>query len=234
MKVFAEQRILTMGIFAGIALAIVLKIFLGLLYSRMIKEADNMATTDNRLLKQCKVKFANCYEMNNGVSNISVFVDKFLCRLALGPVSFETLYHLSGQLMLLSVVLSGIGVCRSMVGGSTVGEILPFYIVSFAGLYLYFSVSAAADIKGRRRALKVNLVDYLENHLSPRIKVTRQDIERLYGKSSYTEMTEKRPRGVELMPIGNHEPEQEKLEAAAENAITEEELEALLKEFLIG
>lgn len=236
MKVFAEQKILTVGIFAGIALGIALKVFLGLLYGRMIKEADNMATTNNRLLKQCKVKFANCYEMNNGVPNISVFVDKFLCRLALGPVSFETLYHLSGQLVMLSVVFSGIGVCRSIIAGSTIGDILPFYIVSFAGLYLYFSVSAAADIKGRRRALKVNLVDYLENHLSPRINVTRQDVERLYGNSSYTEMAERKPRGVEFMPIGGPEPEpeQEKLEAAAENAITEEELEALLKEFLIG
>ncbi len=234
MKVFAEQKILTVGIFAGIALGIALKVFLGLLYGRMIKEADNMATTNNRLLKQCKVKFANCYEMNNGVPNISVFVDKFLCRLALGPVSFETLYHLSGQLVMLSVVFSGIGVCRSIIAGSTIGDILPFYIVSFAGLYLYFSVSAAADIKGRRRALKVNLVDYLENHLSPRINVTKQDVERLYGNSSYTEMAERKPRGVEFMPIGGPEPEQEKLEAAAENAITEEELEALLKEFLIG
>ena len=63
------------------------------------------------------------------------------------------------------------------------GEILPFYIVSFLGLYLYFSLSALVDIKGKRRVLKTNLIDYLENHLSGRIPVTEQDYERLYGAS---------------------------------------------------
>ncbi|MGN0402081.1 MAG: hypothetical protein ACI4HQ_07465 [Acetatifactor sp.] len=237
MKVFAEQKILSAGIFAGILLSITVKMLLGFLYDHMIKEADsNMASTNNRLLRQCKVKFSNCYELNNGVSNIPVFVDKFLCRMALGPFSFETLYHMSGQLMLLSVVLSGVGVCRSIVAGRTLGEILPFYIVSFAGLYLYFSVSSAADIKGKRRMLKVNLVDYLENHLSPRIHVTRKDMEMLYGNSEYAELAGKgrKQRGVQLMPIGSREQTGDMEKETVSTAVSEEELEALLKEFLTG
>lgn len=181
-QIFQEEPLISAGVVGFLMFSVLVRILLGALYANMIKEADNMAATNNKLLKQCKLKFANCYQLNNGVANIPIFVDKFLNRLALGPFSFDTLYHLSGQCMLLSVICSGIGVCRYIVEGKSFGELLPFYILSFIGLYLYFSVSTVVDIKGRKRVLKVNLVDYLENHLSARIDVTESDIEMLYGE----------------------------------------------------
>ena len=254
-RVFTEQAAMTICMFSCMVLGIFLKIFLGILYAHMIKEADNMASTDNKLLKQCKTKFSNCYELNNGISNVPVFVDKFLNRLSLGPFSFEMLYHLSGQLMLLSVVFSGVGICRSILAGHTLGAILPFYIVSLLGLYLYFSVSTIADVRGKKRVLKVNLVDYLENHLSPRIKVTRRDMEMLYGDAAFQEspgaIEGKEPertrraragrKQVEFMPNAAQSgkraeiiPKDDDYVPARDAAVTEEELEMLLKEFLTG
>ena len=143
---------------------------------------------------------------------VSWVVDKFLNRLAFGHLSFDAWYHLSGQCMLFSIVFAGVGICKGIMGGRMLGEILPFYIVSFLGMYLYFSLSAMVDIKGKRRILKTNLIDYLENHLSGRIPVTEQDYERLYGPGSPVEEiatrgkagTRQRTSGrrtVELMPI---------------------------------
>lgn len=277
--IFMEEKVVSALMAASLVLSIFLRIFLGLLYRNMIKETDNMASTNNKMLKQCKLKFANCYQLSNGVANIPIFVDKFLGRLTFGHMSFGLLYHLSGQAMLLSVVFSGVGISRCIVRGKTLGDILPFYIVSFVGLYLYFSVSTVVDIKGKRRMLKVNLVDYLENHLSPRINVTKQDIEMLYGEEidnvfgTTRRLNEREnPRGsrvgtggrkgkktVELMPInGKLTPEERRdllavadrftgvgkesssdTEGTADTGKTydstpvrEEELEALLREFL--
>ncbi len=214
--IFLEQKIVAVCMFGCFALSIFLKIFLGTLYRHMIKEADNMAITNNRLLKQCKTKFSNCYELNNGIHNIPIFVDKFINKLSLGHFSFDLLYHLSGQLMLLSVAAAGAGICQGIIAGHTMGEILPFYIVSLLGLYLYFSVSTVVDIKGKRRVLKVNLVDYLENHLSSRINTTKRDMEMLYGDGTSPERSaaeegqsgDRKGSGksgrktVELMPLG--------------------------------
>ena len=200
-QIFREEPWITAAILGFMVISLFIKVLLGFLYQNMIREADNMATTDNRLLKQCKLKFANCYQLNNGVSNIPVFVDKFLNRLTLGPFSFETLYHLSGQSMLLSVIFAGVGASRGIAGGKTLGDILPFYIVSFLGLYLYFSISSIVDVKTRKRVLKVNLVDYLENHLSARIGVTESDLEMLYGDE--IPGRGKNRRTVELMPFNN-------------------------------
>lgn len=269
--VFMEEKVMSVLMLVCMVLSIFLRVFLGLLYQNMIKETDNMASTNNKLLKQCKLKFANCYQLSNGVANIPVFVDKFLNRLSLGRISFNMMYHLSGQAMLLSVVFSGVGICRSIMNGSTLGDILPFYIVSSLGLYVYFSVSTVMDIKGRKRVLKINLVDYLENHLSPRIDVTRQDIEMLYGedifnsrvqgaarqlnsprsvrKNRLVENNSRNKRTVEVMPVGVRLSPEEKRDLFAvadsyshmkeepvnqqnSSPVAEEELEALLKEFL--
>lgn len=279
--IFMEEKVLTALMLSFLVLSIFTRIFLGLLYQKMIREADNMAATNNKMLKQCKLKFANCYQLSNGVANIPIFVDKFLNRLSFGHLSFSMMYHLSGQAMLLSVVLSGVGICRSFIRGRTLGDVLPFYIVSFLGLYLYFSVSTVVDIKGKKRVLKVNLVDYLENHLSPRIDVTRQDIEMLYGEEIFDNApgvtkrlsnsrsaqrgrisspgSRRGKKTVELMPInGKLTPEEKRdlLEVAEhfagrgeepdhnrqrqeteedrinQSPASEEELEALLREFL--
>ncbi len=222
-----------------------MQFLLGILYQKMIQEVENMATTNHKILKQCKLKFANCYQLNNGVPNISVFVDKFLSRLALGPISFEGIYHLSGQTMLLSVVSAGAGICKSIMNGRRTGEILPFYIVSFLGLYLYFSISTMLDVKGRKRNLKVSLVDYLENHLSSRINVTEEDMEMLYGRRLYEPGRGRRgmniksgmKRTVEFTPISNKAvllQEETSLveDSEQERMAMERELEELLQEFL--
>ena len=250
--IFKEEKVITAGILVFLCLSVLVRLMLAWMYHTMIRETDNMATTGNRLLKQCKVKFANCYQLNGGVSNIPVFVDKFLNRLSFGHLSFDAWYHLSGQCMLFSVIFAGMGICKGILDGRMLGEILPFYIASFLGLYLYFSLSALVDIKGKRRVLKTNLIDYLENHLSGRIPVTEQDYERLYGASKLPGR-----RTVELMPIRGRtaQPQEMVRETGREvfstehempgkmedrgmaqqdetSRVTEEELQALLQESL--
>ena len=248
-SIFVEEKIATIGMLTCFFVSILLRLSLAALYQRMIRETDNMATTNNKLLKQCKLKFSNCYQLNNGVSNVQVFVEKFLNKLAIGPFSFRLLYHLSGQFMLLSVVFSGVGVCRRIVAGSMFGEILPFYICTMLGLYLYFSLSTLLDIRGKRKVLKINLIDYLENHLSCRMQVTREDMQMLYGTQAARISTQESvpqigkhtgragaaeaPRSVEVMPIaGWLANRSDRTCAPALDPEESEELELLLKEIL--
>lgn len=215
-SIFREEKLITAVMLLTLLFSVVSRIIIGILYQNMIKETDNMSTTANKLLKQCKLKFANCYQMNKGVSNVPIFVDKFLNRITLGPFTLQTIYHLSGQLMLLSVFFSGLGICKSIIGGRTLGQILPFYIVSFFGLYFYFSVSAVVDVKGRERILKVNLIDYLENHMVNRLQSVKADEKRIQPDEAASEKDEK-----------------DTAQAAFFTKSEEKELEELLKEFLV-
>lgn len=247
--IFEQERVVTYGMIISFVLSLGIRFFLGSLYGHMIRETDNMTTTNNRILKQCKLKFTHCYQLNNGVANIPVFVEKFLTRLSLGPISFSLLYHLSGQLLLLSVIFSGVGVCRSIAAGCMFGQIIPFYICSLIEIYLYFVLNALVDIKQKRESLKINLIDYLENHLANRMQVTREDICMLYGEARPKNRLQ---RGLELLPIAGwladrndedwkdaqeYETETGETEETSGSAITldteeAEALEELLKEFL--
>lgn len=255
--IFEQEKAASTAMLACMICSILIRVGLGLMYLHLIHEADNMASTRSRQLKQCKLKFANCYQLNHGMPNVPVFVDKFISRMNLGPMSPHMLENLSGQLMLLAVVSAGIGVCRRIIAGSTLGQILPFYIFSLLGLYLFFSISAIVDLKGKRRILKINLVDYLENHLSSRMEVTREDMEMLYGPEE-AGREKRRGRsgrravrtGVDVIPVGSRgtesarsiqEPERDPepfQRAAGESAegqftaVHEQELEQLLREFL--
>lgn len=180
-EVFLENKLLSGAFFLLLLLSILCQVMAGVIYRRMIKETENMSSTGNKLLKQCKLKFANCYQLNEGVSNIPVFVDKFMAKMSFMGISLTSIKHLSGQLMLLSVAVAGGGACREIMHGETVGKVLPYYIVSFLGLYVFFSISGLVDIQGKRERLKINLVDYLENHMVNKLRQSAIDWAEITG-----------------------------------------------------
>lgn len=218
---FLQHRIMICIVLLFLVLSILCQIMIGVLYQKMIRETDNMAVTENKLLKQCKLKFSNCYELNEGIVNIPVFVEKFMNRISLGGISLSSMTHVSGQCMLLSVFLAGIGACRGIIGGETIGELLPFYIISFFGLYVYFSVASIVDVKGKRNIVKTNMVDYLENHMVKHLILVKEE-----------EMQQHILKKEDKM-----EPDSEENVSKSEQKLfskrEEEELEALLKEFFV-
>lgn len=180
--VFLEHRRLSIAFLTLLLLSIICQMVIGVIYRKMIKETDNMSATANKRLKQCKLKFMNCYQLNGGVANISVFVDKFLTKITFLGISLTGVQHLAGQFVLLSVAVAGIGACQEIIRGETLGRVLPYYIVSFLGLYVYFSISGLVDAQGKKERLKINLVDYLENHMVNKLRQSAIDWEGLTGE----------------------------------------------------
>lgn len=107
--------------------------------------------------------------------------------------------------------------------------VLPYYIVSFLGLYLHFAVSAVMDIRGRRRVLKINLVDFLENHMSMQLAEAELTEEAEEAQDIRTiQKTEGRVKPKTTAVAREEEPEPQE----AFSSMNEKELEELLKEFL--
>lgn len=178
-SLFTEHKVLASVILLLFIFSLLCQIITGFLYQNMIKETYNMSSTKNKLLKTCKLKFTNRYELHEKVVNIPVFVDKFLNGIRFGPLSAKSVEHLSGQFLLLSIFITGAGACRGIIAGETIGEILAYYLSAFVMLYAYFSISAAVDLKGKKEVLKTNLIDYLENNISVRIPQSKKEQERL-------------------------------------------------------
>ena len=238
MTSFMENKELVAMTIILLLLSILCKFITGIFLNSLIKEAENMSATENKVLKQCKIKFRNCYKLNDGVPNIPV-----------GKFSMDGLSHFAGQLMMLSVFFAGAGACKGIIDGKTLGEILPFYLMSFLGLYLYFSVSGMVDLNGKRAALKTSLTDYLENHMAVRLSVLDETESLINGDTPLpkAEKGKKQPvlktaavveasapvkkERVKGMPLQEKSLAEERLEEQVFTKNQEKELEELLKEF---
>ena len=168
--ILMKHKFLLMMIFLFLLLSIICQIITGVIFRNLIREANNMSATENKLLRQCKLKYSNCYKLNGRMVNTAVFVDRFIQKMRCGHLPLRGMSHVSGQLMMLSVLVTGITICLCLASGDTLFQIIPYYLISILGLYLYFSVSGAVDIQGQKTILKTDLTDYLENHLRPRLE----------------------------------------------------------------
>jgi hypothetical protein len=173
--ILMKHKLLLIIMLLLLFLSIICQCAAGVIIRRLIKETENMAATENRMLKQCRLKYAGCFKLNGKITNTDVFVDKFLQKLEYAHLPFLRLPQISSQLMLLSVLVTGITICLCLASGDTLFQIIPYYFISILGLYLFFSVSGMVDIQGQKIILKTNLVDYLENHMMPRLEQEKEE-----------------------------------------------------------
>lgn len=208
-----------------LSLSIICQISMGVLCHKLIRETENMSTTSNKSLQQLKLKFSSCCKLHEGISNVPVFVDKYMNKIKVNGISLATLKHLSGQLVLLSVLISGIGACKGIVLGESVIYVIPYYIISFLGLYCYFAISSLVDISGKTKILRTNLIDYLENHLANRLEQTSLDLKLVEGTDA-----DKEEKAMPEISADADKPDRQ--EGSVLSHTEAKELETLLKEFL--
>ena len=84
------------------------------------------------------------------------------------------------------------------------------------------------DIQGKKKILKTNLVDYLENHLVPRLEVERENL--LRGEKAQDREDEMSPERTMGWKEGLRVKEDME-KAVPASADYQDELEDLLKEF---
>ncbi|MDE7020209.1 MAG: hypothetical protein K2P23_04810 [Lachnospiraceae bacterium] len=219
-----------------LSFSIICQVSMGVLCHKLIWESENMSSTANKSLQQLKLKFSSCCQLHEGMSNIAVFVDKYMNQLKICGFSLSVLKHLSGQLVLLSILISGIGACRGIIAGESILYIVPYYIISFLGLYCYFAISSLVDIVGKTQILRTNLIDYLENHLVNRLEQTTLDLKLVQGEERVQEKesarTETNVQAAEEMPETTQKAS-ERPEDSVLSRTEAKELESLLREFLV-
>lgn len=228
---FFRHRNYMFAILILLLLSIICQMVSGVIYHKLIWETENMSTTTNRTLQKLKLKFTSCRQLHESVPNVSVFVDKFINQIKVGRLPLSFLKHISGQFMLLAVLVAGIGACQGIIHDEDFFQIAPFYLISFLGLYCYFAVSSLVDIPGKIKILRTNLVDYLENHLASRLEQTQLDMRMIQPDSPEEPAQEDKPANLLDISLSEQAPKHTE-KSPAFTPSEAEELELLLKEFL--
>lgn len=220
-QILLVERMSSLGMLCFFAASTAILLFLAAKYNTFIKEAENMSITKRKELKAIKTKFLNSYGKQETEEekyliqesiNVEVFVDKAVNKMKIGGLKPHIWRFLSGQNLLISIIFAGIGIFRGIVSERTVREILPFYLIAFLELYIYFSVVSICDYEGKEKLLRLTIIEYIENHMINRIQI---------AKAFQAE-----EKVIKIL-----EEEQGKKETFSKEK--EQELEALLQEFLV-
>lgn len=220
-QILLVEKMSSIGMLCFFIASMAILWFLAVRYNYFIKEAENMSITKRKELKAIKTKFLNSYSRKETEEekyfiqesiNVEVFVDKAVSRMKIGGLKPHIWRFLSGQNLLISIIFAGVGIFRSIVSERTIREILPFYLIAFLELYIYFSVISICDYEGKEKLLRLTIIEYIENHMVNRIQV---------AKAFQAE-----EKVIKIL-----EEEQSKKETFSKEK--EQELEALLQEFLV-
>lgn len=206
---------LTVCMIVFLSLSIIFQTIAGVMIHILLQESENMSTVKSNALKQCRQKYVNYYKLNGKMINTSVYVDKFVKKLKLLGIPLTRYIQLSGQMMFFFILSTGISIFLQLSFGKTLFDMVPYYLISILGLYLYFSVMSLTNMEEKKKLLKINLVDYLDNHLCPRLETELSALDELKQKE----------KAGEAASAGKEEPR-------IVNFSQQQELEALLEEFL--
>ena len=159
-SIWKEQWWLLGSIFISFVLSIVCQILIACYIIRLTKESERLEEEKPKFLES----WIDEYTKNeNQITNISVFTDKKFHQFRIGKFTIQQIKHFSGQALLFMIFVSGMGACKGIIEGKTLGEILPFYIISLLGIYIYFLLSGFINLEENEKVICSNVVDFLEN-----------------------------------------------------------------------
>lgn len=175
-KLFNENVLIytMMSIFC---VGIILKFILYIGYLRIIKASRNIEHTENKTLRDMRIKFETFHKLKIGVNNVDVFVDKELINHKICGLWLITWEKISGQVDILCVTIA----CTSVLIG-IIFEIDRMWILSVltvglltSGLLIFCECMLNKNIK--RDMIRLNILDYFCNFLKPRMEQEKSNPE---------------------------------------------------------
>lgn len=165
-----KENILIYTMLSIFCVGIILKFILYIGYLRMIRASRNIEHTENKTLRNMRIKFETFHKLKIGVNNVDVFVDKQLINHKTCGLWLITWEKLSGQVDILCVIVACTSVLIGLVFETDKVWILSVLTVGFitSGLLIFSERMLNKNLK--REMIRLNILDYFDNFLKPRIE----------------------------------------------------------------
>lgn len=170
MQFLYEQNIIIYTFGALCGLGCILRLIISRAYKGLIKESDNVGATNNKQLKHMKLKFETCYKLKIGVNNVDTFVDKNVLRYKSGGILLSTWETIGGQILYLCLLLVPILALFGVVTKCGQDQILLNGSVGILASAVLIFVDKGLDLPVKKKMVRMNLMDYLENFCKVRLE----------------------------------------------------------------
>lgn len=162
------------GIVYGVVLLCFLEIIAkGMLshtYKRLMNAAKDMGHSEHRLMKSLRVKFETCYKLKIGVSNVDIFVEKYLRHYRVMGLHLKTWEAFCNQCMLLAMIGSLGGGIWAMIQGLNQRVIFLSLFAGILGNGIILLFDGLYGVQNKRELLRIDMMDFLENIYKPRLE----------------------------------------------------------------
>ena len=168
-KFLYEENII-MYVFAGLCgLGLLVRFIVNLVYRHLVKASENPAETKNKLLKLMKKRFEACYKAKIGVNNVDTFVDKSVLKYRFCGVLLSTWDNFSGQVLFLNLLIVPISAVFGVAFDCGQNLVLMTGAVGILSSAILMLVDKSINLPAKKRILRLNLLDYLENFCKVRL-----------------------------------------------------------------
>lgn len=155
-------------------LGVAAKIVNHLTLRRLVKAAGNMPKSTHKLIKLVRAKYEHACMIHDSVENIDAFVEKYIYEYR----GFLFRIHTWRQIEVLSVwfvgILAALGASAEYLSYGFTESVYQYIATGAAGVVLLSVIIRLSDEPYKINAVKMYMIDYLENICALRLKKQRQ------------------------------------------------------------
>ena len=151
-------------------LGLLLRFIVNLVYRHLVKESDRLGETKNKMLKHLKMKFSTCYKLKIGVNNVDTFVDKNVLKYRFCGVLLSTWDNICGQILYLILLIVPIISVFGVASECGQDQVLMNGAVGILASAVLIFVDKSMNLAEKKKLLRLNLLDYLENFCKVRLE----------------------------------------------------------------
>ena len=155
-------------------LGVAAKIVNHLTLRRLVKAAGNMPKSTHKLIKLVRAKYEHACMIHDSVENIDAFVEKYIYEYR----GFLFRIHTWRQIEVLSVwfvgILAALGASAEYLSYGFTESVYQYIAAGAAGVVLLSVIIRFSDEPYKINAVKMYMIDYLENICALRLKKQRQ------------------------------------------------------------
>ncbi len=173
---FVEANIFYPLLGGAVFCGVVCKLIVSISLRKLVREASNMSKSNHGFMRLVKAKFEHAYLVNNTVENIPIFVEKYIHEYQVLWMGLHRWQRLEKFFAIVVAILTAVAAGGAYMFSKEQWYFTQVLAIGAGAIILLLAVYQLSDEKYRLSALKVYMVDYLENAYSVRMK--RKNVER--------------------------------------------------------
>ena len=141
----------------------------GRIYKRLIREADLMGTSNQRLIKYIKLKVTSYYKIGMRPEDTQALIGRYIKKFRVGPFSLQSWSRLPYLIMTGMLAIGGGNLMYRWTRGEELYRISVIFGVSVVGTVILGGLLMFMDFRAKETMLTNSISDYVDNYLSNKL-----------------------------------------------------------------